>query len=98
MSHPLSDSLRTGSQLGWDVKGNRGAKLARRGLGEKNRSVWGRGGEGGAVDFVLMPPIGLLAIYYPVTHMSVTCQSGYETDQIHFLHLNASASITFACT
>ena len=57
--------------------------------------AWGRktglcgGGEGGggAVDFVLMPPIGLL-----------TCQLGYETDQIHFLHLNASASITFAST
>ena len=89
MSHPLSDSLRTGSQLGWGEKGNRGAKLARRGLGE---------GGGAAVDLVLMPPIGLLAIYYPVTHMSVTCQLGYETDQIHFLHLNASASITFACT
>ena len=41
--------------------------------------AWGRGGGG----LVLMPPIGLLAIYYPVTHMSVTCQLGYETDQIH---------------
>ena len=41
-------------------KRNRGAKLARRGLGEKNRVCVGEGR--GAVDFVSMPPIGLLAI------------------------------------
>ena len=50
----------------------------------RKTGLCGRGeGGGGAVDFVLMPPIGLLAICYPVTHMSVTCQLGYETDQIH---------------
>ena len=62
----------------------------------RKTGVGGGGGEGGCrlcVDATHWPTCN-----YPVTNMSVTCQLGYETNQIRFLHLNASASITFACT
>lgn len=78
MSHPLSDSLQTGSQPGWGEKGNQRAKLARRGLGE------GRGGCRLCVNATYWPTCN----YYPVTNMSVkTCQLGYETNQIRFFTL-----------
>ena len=63
MSHPLSDSLRTGSQLGWGEKGNRGAKLARRGLGE--------GGGRLSVDATHWPTCNLLSCNTYVSNMPI---------------------------
>ena len=61
----------------------------------RKTGVWG-GGEGGCrlcVDATHWPTC---KINYLVTqNVSVTCQLCYETNEIR---LNASASITFACT